>query len=233
MAPGARQAFQSRELQGHPQGQAPVSNFGHPHSMDHLVCYTPADLAGRTPPDLGPFRWKLLAQGDSWFSNSRDKLNAHANLLQELVFKSGTVAVNCAGTGNALSFEINTSRATRTLAVSYFNPYVTQDGISRTLELYDRKSDLARLGLGSVDLKSTGGSVRFGVPFTEFDTVFFGLGFEGTKIGLTQFSPLRYVQYVEQFSEDSEALLGTIGWARDSRDMTVPSGTPVMRATSS
>ena len=55
--------------------------------MDHLACFTPADLAGRTPPDLSGFRWKLLAQGDSWFSNARAKLNAHANLLQELVFR--------------------------------------------------------------------------------------------------------------------------------------------------
>jgi len=125
---------------------------------------------------------------------------------------------NALGTGNALSFEINTSKATRTLAISHFNPYMTQDGVSRTLELYDRKSDLAELGLGSVDLQSTGGAVRFGVPFTEFDRVFFGLGYEATQIGLTPFSPLRYVEYVEQFGPDSDALLGTIGWSRDSRD---------------
>ena len=75
--------------------------------MDHLACFTPADLAGRTLPDLGAFRWHLLAQGDSWFSNARAKLNAHANLLQELVFKSPTAAVNCAGTGNALSHMVD------------------------------------------------------------------------------------------------------------------------------
>ncbi|MFG6430966.1 hypothetical protein [Roseateles sp. LYH14W] len=75
--------------------------------MDHLACFTPADLTGRTPPDLGAFRWRLLAQGDSWFSNSRDKLNAHANLLQELVFRSPVAAINCAGTGNALSHMVD------------------------------------------------------------------------------------------------------------------------------
>jgi len=75
--------------------------------MDHLACYTPADLAGPTPPDLAGYRWKLLAQGDSWFSNAAAKLNAHANLLQELVFRSPTVAVNCAGTGNALSHMVD------------------------------------------------------------------------------------------------------------------------------
>lgn len=75
--------------------------------MDHLACFTPADLAGRTPPDLAGFRWKLLAQGDSWFSNARAKLNAHANLLQELVFKSKAAAVNCAGTGDDLSHMVD------------------------------------------------------------------------------------------------------------------------------
>lgn len=71
--------------------------------MDHLACFTPADLAGRSPPDLAAFRWKLLAQGDSWFSNAKAKLDAHANLLQELVFIERAAAVNCAGTGDALA----------------------------------------------------------------------------------------------------------------------------------
>ncbi len=48
--------------------------------------------------------------------------------------------------------------------------------------------------------------------------MFFGLGYEATEIGLTPFSPLRYIQYVEQFGPDSDALLGTIGWSRDNRD---------------
>jgi hypothetical protein len=75
--------------------------------MDHLACFTPADLAGRSAPDLGAYRWKLLAQGDSWFSNARAKLNAHANLLQELVFKGKAAAVNCAGTGDHLSHMVD------------------------------------------------------------------------------------------------------------------------------
>ena len=108
MAPLARLAFQSREIERRRLGATPGQPFRKtPTSMDHLACFTPADLAGRTPPDLGTFRWKLLAQGDSWFSNARAKLNAHANLLQELVFKDKVAAVNCAGTGNALSHMVD------------------------------------------------------------------------------------------------------------------------------
>jgi len=143
---------------------------------------------------------------------------------EKLVLQASYSQQNVLGTGQAISFEINTSRATRTIAVTHVDPYVTRDGISRSVEVFDRKSDLARLGLGSVDLATRGATVRFGVPFTEFDTVFFGLGYENTKIGLTQFSPLTYVDYVNLFGESTQALIASSGWSRDSRDnLLVPS----------
>jgi len=135
-----------------------------------------------------------------------------------LVLQASYSQQNFMGSGQALSFEINTSKSVRTVAVTHVEPYVTLDGISRSVEVYDRRSDLARLGLGSVDLQTTGGTVRFGVPFTEFDTVFFGLGYESTDITLTQTSPLTYVDYVNLFGEHTQALVGSLGWSRDSRD---------------
>lgn len=140
--------------------------------------------------------------------SSTEKLVLNASYSQQNVF----------GSGQGVTLELNTSRSTKTVALSHVDPYVTQDGISRATEVFERRSDLARLGLGSVDFRTRGGSVRFGVPFTEFDTVFFGLGYESTKIGLTAFSPLRYIDYVNLFGEQTEALIATIGWARDSRD---------------
>ncbi len=137
---------------------------------------------------------------------------------EKLVLQASYTQQNVFGSGHALSFEVNTSRANRTLALTHVDPYVTLDGISRTTEIFERKSNLARLGLGSVDFTQRGSAARFGVPFTEFDTVFFGLGYEGTRIGLTPLSPLRYVDYVNRFGEETQALIGTVGWARDSRD---------------
>lgn len=72
--------------------------------MDHLACFTPADLPSTNPAALlDGYRWRLLAQGDSWFSTAAAKLGAHANLLQELVFQRRAVAINCAGQSDALS----------------------------------------------------------------------------------------------------------------------------------
>ncbi|MET0518932.1 MAG: hypothetical protein ABW005_08870 [Burkholderiaceae bacterium] len=79
--------------------------------MDHLASFTPGDLQSRQAPDLAAYRWRLLAQGDSWFSNATAKLNAHANLLQELVFKQPVCAVNCAGPGEALAHMVDLEAA--------------------------------------------------------------------------------------------------------------------------
>jgi outer membrane protein insertion porin family len=135
-----------------------------------------------------------------------------------LVLQASYSQQNFLGSGQAISFEINTSKSVRTIAVTHVDPYVTIDGISRSIEVFNRKSDLASLGLGSVDLETRGATVRFGVPFTEFDTVFFGLGYEGTDIALTPFSPLTYIDYVNLFGEESEAVVASVGWSRDSRD---------------
>jgi outer membrane protein insertion porin family len=135
-----------------------------------------------------------------------------------LVLQASYSQQNTFGTGHAISFQVNTSQVARTFAITHTDPYVTTHGISRTIELLDRRSDLAELGLGSVDIDQQIAAVRYGVPFTEFDTVFFGLRYEATKIGLTESSPQVYKDYVADFGDSPAALELTLGTARDSRD---------------
>jgi outer membrane protein insertion porin family len=162
------------------------------------------------------------------------------NSTERVVLNASYSQRNVFGSGQSVSFTVNTSRALRTFSLSHTDPYATIDGISRTTELYYRKSDLASLNLGNVDTESRGAAMRFGVPFTEFDTVFFGLGYEGTRIGIIPCDPLQpglvcsppvYTNYVNQFGSEPDALLLTVGWARDSRDnLLVPSRGTYQRA---
>jgi outer membrane protein insertion porin family len=137
---------------------------------------------------------------------------------EHLVLSAAYTQQNVLGTGHAIGVQVNTSSATRTIAVSHTNPYVTIDGVSQSEEVYRRDSNLAKLNLATVDIGTTGGTVRWGVPFTEFDTVFFGVGVESTNIGLTASSPFRYIDYVNRFGSSAGALLATVGWSRDNRD---------------
>jgi outer membrane protein insertion porin family len=60
------------------------------------------------------------------------------------------------------------------------------------------------------------------VPFSELDTVFFGLGLERTEItGSKANMPQSYETYIRDFGAVSHSVPLTIGWARDGRDSTL------------
>jgi outer membrane protein insertion porin family len=105
------------------------------------------------------------------------------------------------------------------LVLSTVDPYFTTSGISRALDLYYRTSRPLDGQGGDYGLKTTGGSIRFGIPFTETDTVYFGGGYERLTIqpGINPL-PITYQNYANQFGYTSSAIPLTVGWTRDSRD---------------
>jgi outer membrane protein insertion porin family len=73
--------------------------------------------------------------------------------------------------------------------------------------------------------------VRFGVPLSEFDTIFLGLGFERTEIGDAIGIPLSYLNYRVLYGDKSNAFPITLGWSRDGRDSLIaPSAGRYLRA---
>ena len=140
--------------------------------------------------------------------SSADKLALTASIKQENVF----------GSGNSLGLEVNTSRSSRTLVLSTVDPYFTIDGISRAIDLYYRTTRPLNSQGEEYKLVTPGGAVRFGVPFSEYDTVFFGGGYERTEIHGTTALPNNFFLYREKFGAVSSSVPLTIGWTRDRRD---------------
>ena len=140
--------------------------------------------------------------------SSAEKVSLSFGIKQENVF----------GSGNYLGVDVNTSKYHRTLVFSTTDPYFTKDGISRTLDVYYRTAKpYADMG-GDYQLVTAGASVRFGVPFSETDTVFFGAGVENTRIKEGTNIPAAYLAYMNEFGSSSFTVPLTIGWGRDSRD---------------
>ena len=73
------------------------------------------------------------------------QLGAGYSSAEGLVLSAGISQQNLFGSGNALSLEINTSKANRVIALAHTDPYVTTEGISRSVEIFYRDSDLAEL----------------------------------------------------------------------------------------
>ncbi len=137
---------------------------------------------------------------------------------ESLIISAGINQQNFLGTGKSLALAVNTSKINRTISFSQTDPYFTADGISRSFDIYTRTFDAEQLNLGDYRWRPSGIGLRFGVPYTEFDRVSFGVVVENNELDLGSGAPQRYKDYVADFGETSSAALFTVGWRRDSRD---------------
>jgi len=92
------------------------------------------------------------------YGSGSERLTVSASVSQSNIF----------GTGNQLSFRINSSQISRAYEVSYLNPYWTADGIARGFDVYQRELDTASLNTGDFRSSASGIGVRFGVPVCRF-----------------------------------------------------------------
>ncbi|MFT5046860.1 MAG: outer membrane protein insertion porin family [Porticoccaceae bacterium] len=129
---------------------------------------------------------------------------------------------NLFGTGESLQFSFDNSKTTRQLSLSFRDPYFTDDGISRTVGAFIRKTDTGNQSSTSRFLSSTrGASVRFGVPLSEFSTFRVGFGYERTEIGTTDGSPEEITAFVEDNGEVFNIYDLSLGFTFDTRNRTV------------
>lgn len=154
---------------------------------------------------------------------------------EKLTLTGSINQANAFGTGNNIGISVNTSRVYRTIAIQHTNPYFTEDGVSKTTEVFLRTSR-PPLYLNDIDYRvvTKGGNVSFGVPFTEFDRVFLGAGVEDTTVDTFANSPSRYREFVHNANQSGafDPLSATDGvgnahtiafpltaaWQRDNRD---------------
>jgi outer membrane protein insertion porin family len=148
---------------------------------------------------------------------------------ERFTFTASVTEANFAGSGDTVGVELNTSKYNRTIQLSELNPYFTDEGVSRAFSLYLRTSRPPALNIGSYTVRQQGGTLNFGVPFSENDTVFFGVGIERTTLETDLSSPTLYQQFVRQNGGPSNgigtartnAFPFTVAWGRDTRDSTI------------
>ncbi|HEY4542561.1 MAG TPA: outer membrane protein assembly factor BamA [Noviherbaspirillum sp.] len=163
-------------------------------------------------------------------------LGAGYSSTEKLTLSAGINQANAFGTGNTLGLEVNTSKRNRTLVVSQTKPYFTDDGVSRSFDLYLRTNRPPEVNNGDYEIQTLGSSVRFGVPFSEEDTVYFGAGVERNEVktyyqtaGYND-SPELYRLHVARYGNaptantpgiytaETTSFPLTVAWQRDSRD---------------
>lgn len=170
-------------------------------------------------------------------------LGAGYSQAEHFTISGGLSKSNAFGSGDTIGISVNTSQINRTIALSRFEPFITDDGISRSEEVYLRTNKAPIGSVGNYNVSTVGADMKFGVPFTELDTVYFGAGVEHTSVETFYGSPYSYQRYVAEYGSgkiffvpenpvtgapayidelpgkaSTIAIPFTVAWQRDSRD---------------
>ncbi len=176
------------------------------------VSVTPTPVAGTT--DQVDVDVKVAEKSTGSFMlgagfSSTDKVLLTASFSQDNVFGSGT----------SLGVQVNTAKAYRTLMVNQIDPYFTVDGIKRITNVYYRTyQPLLYSSSNTFSIRSAGADLKFGVPFSESDTVYFGVGIEQERFQMDKDTPDVYKRYIAEFGNVVRNVPLSVGWSRDYRD---------------
>ena len=152
---------------------------------------------------------------------------------QKLMLNGSIVHTNFLGTGNRVALQATSGRYQKFYSLSHTNPYVTLDGISRTMSLNYR--DITQYTSASSDFstKSAGATINYGYPITEYQTLSYGLSYQHAELLASDRSTVQAREWVmnngNPYTEDSGSgfnLYGTnfntyefiLGWTYDSRN---------------
>lgn len=154
-------------------------------------------------------------------------IGAGFSSTEKLILTAGINQENAFGTGTSIGLNFSLGKINQSLALSQYDPYFTEDGISRYTDFFYRSNKpLYYVGDPNYQIKSAGTNLKFGVPYTEVDRVFFGTAFELFDINVTQNTPQPYQNYANAWGVATPPggrvqtynIPATVGWARDGRD---------------
>jgi outer membrane protein insertion porin family len=155
-------------------------------------------------------------------------IGAGFSTTEKLILSAGINQDNAFGTGTSVGLNFSLGKINQNLTLSNYDPYFTEEGISRYTDLYYRSSKpLYYVGDPDYQIKSVGSNLKFGVPYTEVDRVFFGSGVEAYQINTTSNTPQPYLTYAQSYGIAAPGWPATlttynvpvtVGWSRDGRD---------------
>ena len=135
-----------------------------------------------------------------------------------LVLAGSVTLKNLFGTGKELAAAVDTSSSNKHINVSYLNPYYTQDGISRSFNVYSTKIDSAEADIAAYNSDTLGASVLYGIPISEDRSISLGLGYEGVSLKVPPTGAKVAQDFVAANGESNGAIKATLGWAHDTLD---------------
>ncbi|MBU6247363.1 MAG: outer membrane protein assembly factor BamA [Xanthomonadaceae bacterium] len=127
---------------------------------------------------------------------------------------------NFLGTGDSFSVGAETSTYYKRINASYYNPFLTDNGIGIGYTLGYSKTDYGNTTFANYATSAKSFSTFLGIPITEFDSLRVGLGISSNKINLYPgYSPQVLLDYQNALGHQTiHEWTGTLGWNHDTRN---------------
>lgn len=126
---------------------------------------------------------------------------------------------NLLGTGQRASFNFDNSSVTQQFGVNFVNPYYTDYGVSRGINITYRKVDAEEADISNYSTDSYGASLSYGVPLSEFTNYRWGVKFDSTEIttGATGTSQ-NILDFIDKEGNLNNTYQAFASWTYDSRN---------------
>jgi outer membrane protein insertion porin family len=126
---------------------------------------------------------------------------------------------NFLGTGKEVALSADNSRVNRHINLSYIDPYYTEDGISRSINLYSTRTDAAAANTAAYTMNTDGLGIGYGIPISEDRSLSLGIAYERIELQLNATTGAKVAQdFVAAHGDTNSAFKATLGWARDTLD---------------
>ena len=122
--------------------------------------------------------------------------------MQGIIFNANVTQDNVFGSGKRLAFNFNNSLINTIYQTSYFNPYVTLDGISGGFDLTYRKTAAYMMSLANYSTNNASIGGNLGIPISEFESVRLNIDFAKTDVGSSTNSSQQVITDLQGFSKN-------------------------------
>ncbi len=126
---------------------------------------------------------------------------------------------NFLGTGNKVSFNLNTAKTSKTYAFDFFNPYHNLDSVSRSFGFTFKTTKTDNTDtVTDYEADRTTFKYSYGLPMTENNRFNLSLKYVNWKIGATSKSSDEVVEFINLNGEDFDNFSFLINYTIDTRD---------------
>lgn len=124
---------------------------------------------------------------------------------------------NFMGTGRSMGASFTASKWGQDYSINYYNPFYTDTGIGRGINLYFARVDPRNLNVSTYNSNRFGGDVNYSVPLAEASSLQFGYGYQDVEIKSVGYViPIQ--NFVKLYGTHFQQIRLSSGWSRNSYD---------------